>query len=366
MGTLVIAVLFGVGAALSLPRVEQTLARAIEERLAEENIDVEVRMSGQDATLFCVVPLPALNIAVRYAAKVEGVRSVDLDPSCTTGGIPVGDVMTSTTIEVDGTVPQESTTTSTTEPAPTDPVVQLVLSMGRMSLLGSVASDDQRSLLVEAAGAAVGEEQVDDRLVVDATSALTDADAAGLAELAAVMPGSLVSGRIGWDGVGFSAAVVVADEAFGELFEVNVDDTSATLTALDVQLRSTASVEDAAETERLLNALVAAEPILFDKGSVTVSGSSQGTVRRAAAIAEQFAGLRIEVQGHTDSEGDAGRNLTLSEQRAAATLDALVSLGVPPGDVVSKGYGETQLIRDANGRELPEKSRRVVFVVTLA
>ena len=40
--------------------------------------------------------------------------------------------------------------------------------------------------------------------------------------------------------------------------------------------------------------------------------------------------------------------------------------GVPADDMVSKGYGETKLILDPNGREIPEKSRRVVFVVTLA
>jgi len=74
----------------------------------------------------------------------------------------------------------------------------------------------------------------------------------------------------------------------------------------------------------------------------------------------------VEVQGHTDSEGDAGRNLTLSEQRAKAVADAMIALGVPSANITSKGFGETDLITDDNGVEIPEKSRRVVFGVSVS
>jgi OOP family OmpA-OmpF porin len=84
-----------------------------------------------------------------------------------------------------------------------------------------------------------------------------------------------------------------------------------------------------------------------------------------AGIAKRYGGLAIEVQGHTDSEGDPGRNLTLSEKRARAVLDALVAQGVPGADLTAKGFGETQLIVDQTGREIPDKSRRVVFGVTV-
>ena len=366
VGTLALAVLFGVGALVALPGVEGTLADAIEERLAEENIDVDVRMSGQDATLFCAVPIPALNAAVRYAARVEGVRKVALDPSCTTGGIPVLDSTPSTTIEVDGTVPTSSSTTTSTTTPPAEPVLQVVLADGRVSLVGSVATAEQHDLLLEAASTAAGDGAVDDRLTVDAALALDDADVEGTATVTAAMPVLLVSGEIGWDGTSWTAAAVAADDELLGRFQQQVDTAFATPIVVEGELRPVATEADATEVERLLNELVAAEPILFDKGAVTVSTASEATLHRAAAIAEQFGGLRIEVQGHTDSEGDAGRNLALSEQRAAATLDALVALGVPADDMVSKGYGETKLILDPNGREIPEKSRRVVFVVTLA
>lgn len=365
-GLLALAVLFAVGSLVSLPKVERTIAEAVERRLAEANIDVEVRMAGQDVTLVCAVPLPALNIAVRYAAKVDGVRAVALDPSCTTGGIPALDATTSTTtIVVDGTVPTTAPTTSTTLPD-REPVVEVVLDAGRMALSGSVASDEQRVMLVDAATVAVGEQQVDDGLLVDAGVALADADLEGIATVTGAMSVLLVSGSVGWDGSSVFVEAVAADDESLDRFRATVTEAFAIVPLVDGSLRVTATAADAAAVEAALNALVEAEPILFDKGSVTVSAASSATLQRAAALAEQFGGLRIEVQGHTDSEGDAGRNLTLSEQRAAATLEALVELGVPEADLVSSGFGETQLVRDANGRELPEKSRRVVFVVTLA
>ena len=114
-----------------------------------------------------------------------------------------------------------------------------------------------------------------------------------------------------------------------------------------------------------LNALVAAEPILFDKGSTTISDASQSTLVKVAGLAERYAGVAIEVQGHTDSEGDAGRNLTLSEDRAGAVLDALVALGVPVADLTAAGYGEADLILGADGEEDPAASRRVVFAVVV-
>ena len=71
------------------------------------------------------------------------------------------------------------------------------------------------------------------------------------------------------------------------------------------------------------------------------------------------------MQGFTDSQGNPARNLLLSQRRAQAALDALVALGVPEADLTAKGFGETQLIFDQNGKEIPAKSRRVVFGVSV-
>jgi len=74
-------------------------------------------------------------------------------------------------------------------------------------------------------------------------------------------------------------------------------------------------------------------------------------------------GFRVQVEGHTSSEGDDDHNQTLSEKRAQAVLDYLVAHGIAPDRLVSKGFASS-VPADTNatvaGRE---NNRRVEFVV---
>ena len=75
-------------------------------------------------------------------------------------------------------------------------------------------------------------------------------------------------------------------------------------------------------------------------------------------------GFRVQLEGHASSEGDDVHNQTLSEQRAQAVLDYLVSHGVAPGRLASKGFSSsvpTESNTTAAGREA---NRRVEFVVS--
>jgi OOP family OmpA-OmpF porin len=177
----------------------------------------------------------------------------------------------------------------------------------------------------------------------------------------AAMPVPLVRGTVSWTGDDVAVTGVYVDNDAYEAFR---DAAEGSATLADLRLRPDAAPADASAVQQELNELVAATPIVFGKGEVTVSPESAALLQQVAGIAKRFGGVVVEVQGHTDSEGDPGRNLTLSEQRAAAVAAELVRLGVPSDDVTSKGFGETQLVVDENGVEIPEQSRRVVFGVT--
>ena len=71
----------------------------------------------------------------------------------------------------------------------------------------------------------------------------------------------------------------------------------------------------------------------------------------------------IEIQGHTDSDGDAGANQTLSEGRAKAVWDELSHYdGVEMSSVSTRGFGETAPVK-TGGIEDKAKSRRVEIVI---
>ncbi|MDJ0805306.1 MAG: OmpA family protein [Gammaproteobacteria bacterium] len=71
----------------------------------------------------------------------------------------------------------------------------------------------------------------------------------------------------------------------------------------------------------------------------------------------------IQVIGHTDSSGSAAYNQTLSEKRAQAVADYLVSQGVESGSLSSKGMGESQPIADNSTSEGRASNRRVELQV---
>jgi outer membrane protein OmpA-like peptidoglycan-associated protein len=71
----------------------------------------------------------------------------------------------------------------------------------------------------------------------------------------------------------------------------------------------------------------------------------------------------LEVQGHTDEQGDDAYNLDLSERRAAAVMDYLVAHGVDPKRLTSAGYGETQPKVQGHNQRAYAINRRVEFLI---
>ncbi len=74
-------------------------------------------------------------------------------------------------------------------------------------------------------------------------------------------------------------------------------------------------------------------------------------------------GFRVQVEGHSSSEGGDERNQTLSEQRAEAVLNYLVSHGIDKERLASKGFGSSVPIDTNETIAGRENNRRVEFVV---
>ena len=75
-------------------------------------------------------------------------------------------------------------------------------------------------------------------------------------------------------------------------------------------------------------------------------------------------GFRVQVEGHTSSEGGDSHNQTLSEKRAEAVLDYLVSHGVGKERLVSRGFASSVPIDTNTTSAGRESNRRVEFVVS--
>jgi outer membrane protein OmpA-like peptidoglycan-associated protein len=85
---------------------------------------------------------------------------------------------------------------------------------------------------------------------------------------------------------------------------------------------------------------------------------------KVGADIKKYPSLKIELQGHTDSNGADAYNLKLSQQRADAVRDYLVqNAGVPPGQLIARGYGETMPVESNTTPDGRANNRRVVMLV---
>ncbi|MEY4338916.1 MAG: hypothetical protein RLZ14_766 [Actinomycetota bacterium] len=372
-GVVALQLLFVLGVVVNVPIIQNDLVRRVGDRLGSAGQLVDIEFHGQAGRLLCESPLAKPAEVVRIARAVDGVHSIALDASCVGDGgastVPATSLPTTT---VPATTLPATTAPSTTLPAttlpattavpttvaPAPPVVSVTYQSGLLGLAGTVSSTAQHDQLLAVAAATLDRTNVFDGLTVDAAAGLTDADAARVAVLLHYMVVPLEAGEVGWGTEGVYARGAYTDDAARAQFAA-VAAAAGVEPVLVARPAATAAEATALQTE--LNTLVGSEPILFGRGAVDIAPESIHTVQRIAGLAKRYRGVRIEVQGHTDSEGDPVKNLALSEQRAQAVLAALVQWGVPAVDLSAAGFGETQPIVGADGQEIPEKSRRVVF-----
>ncbi|MFL5752585.1 MAG: OmpA family protein [Bacteroidia bacterium] len=104
--------------------------------------------------------------------------------------------------------------------------------------------------------------------------------------------------------------------------------------------------------------------IFFETGSAVLSPESELETARIVDFLKDQKSIKIEISGHTDNVGSNESNKTLSNNRAKAVVDYLVSKGVDISRLTYKGYGETQPIADNKSDEGKKKNRRTEFKIT--
>jgi OOP family OmpA-OmpF porin len=110
-----------------------------------------------------------------------------------------------------------------------------------------------------------------------------------------------------------------------------------------------------------LSAAVKAQPIVFAPGSAVFEAGNGAALNRLTAIFQRCESGRIEIGGHTDSQGSVRLNQLLSQARADAVLDALMVRGVPLDRLSARGYGEEQPVASNENEAGRALNRRIEF-----
>ncbi|MBE0453311.1 MAG: OmpA family protein [Roseovarius sp.] len=165
-----------------------------------------------------------------------------------------------------------------------------------------------------------------------------------------------VSGKTGRNSAGAEIAKLLADRLGGaERFAIDV--------TYQEQLDPVASLPTPDECEARIEEVQREAKIGFEPGSATIDRAGAAILDEIADILKVCGDIRMEIGGHTDSQGREEMNAQLSLERARAVLDELRLRRVLTSALEAKGYGESRPIADNATEEGREINRRIEFRV---
>lgn len=147
----------------------------------------------------------------------------------------------------------------------------------------------------------------------------------------------------------------VGDDA---VIDVRFDAAAANAAAMASRSLSEICVEE-------VDAILASGSIEFSAGSAEIDSKSRGVIAAIADVLRGCPGADFEVGGHTDSQGAEDANLRLSDERAAAVVDALRAAELPLIGLTARGYGLSRPVADNSTADGRARNRRIAFTLML-
>lgn len=212
--------------------------------------------------------------------------------------------------------------------------VSVAMQDGMLTLHGSVPTNEVRMAIVDAAVMKFGADKIKDEITVDAS--------VGNMQLTGEVDSEDSKSAIG----------AMFSNALGTSASVDNQITVAVPTA--PMTEASAAPTPAVECGELIKGQVA-----FNTGSAKLSPESATTLD---AMQDCMKEGNYEIGGHTDNVGDASQNLRLSERRANAVKNYLMSKGVDASRLTAKGFGDTQPLADNSTEEGRAQNRRIEMI----
>ncbi len=326
------------------PAIEETIRAGSGEALAAMNLpDAKAVVSGRDVTLQGLVATDADRDRAEAAVReLDGVRTVF------------------NRLEIASAAPATSVTASSasSEAGTLDAMAKALgfqTRGDRISLTGLVPSEDRRSGLVADAVASWGEENVEDRLTVDA-----DADASGWPLSFAGLMGALKSRGLDIDLSLLGNKLSVKGNLLSELTRDRLlGALRAALPGIEIEdgLELREAEGEAEALQAALDKNLRGKLIEFASGGDRLTPRGKTVLDELAGVLRESDG-RVELSGHTDSQGADQMNLDLSRRRASAAAAYLVTKGFQADRFTTVGFGESRPIADNETAEGRQRNRR--------
>lgn len=233
---------------------------------------------------------------------------------------------------------------------------------GTVSLRGRITDERMRDAVDSIARARFAAVDSSLRTDPDAPGGWTVRVIAGIEAMAALKSGSVtvtpdlirLSGISGDpEASGRAAATLAQRLGVGTHYEMAV--------TYDKRLDPALGLPDGPECVAQMNTIMAESAIGFEPNKSVIAGDPEETLTALGQVMADCADFRIEIGGHTDSQGSDGWNAELSRARAQAVLTALGGAGADIRHMTARGYGESQPIASNETEAGREANRRIEF-----
>ena len=131
------------------------------------------------------------------------------------------------------------------------------------------------------------------------------------------------------------------------------------------QLRMEQDLARIAATKSETRGIVVTLPgIFFDPGKSQLKPGAKKMLQRIAAQLKGDESIRVSVEGHTDNTGNSEKNMEISEKRAEAVREYLVSQGMADDRIMATGKGESEPVATNKTPAGRQQNRRVELIIT--
>lgn len=157
---------------------------------------------------------------------------------------------------------------------------------------------------------------------------------------------------------------VPADRAYNRL-GISIDNSYYDEEKVGAYITNVRIAEGAADIRNklLTEGKLVTQGILFDIASDRIKPESSGVIKEIATVLKDNPTVKINIVGHTDSDGDDQKNLDLSKRRAASVKSFLTDeFKIDGSRIQTDGMGESKPVADNNTKEGKAKNRRVEFI----
>jgi outer membrane protein OmpA-like peptidoglycan-associated protein len=135
----------------------------------------------------------------------------------------------------------------------------------------------------------------------------------------------------------------------------------------DAQMRAQqleAQLADLAAQKTERGIVITIGDVLFGSDRYRLTPAGMAALHKLADVLQQNPQRTVQVEGYTDSLGEADYNQALSERRANSVAVALREMGIDASRIVTRGYGELRPVADNKSAENRQLNRRVEIILS--